>query len=60
MSAVYGTAEDDDLLVAIVLEGVTQPAMRKMLEHVVREGDLQRACILKGILLPCQDKAPQQ
>jgi hypothetical protein len=46
----YGTPEDDDLIVAIVLEGVESAALRRMLEHVVREGDLQRACILKEML----------
>jgi hypothetical protein len=56
----YGTPEDDDMIVGIVLKGVTQPSLRRMLEHVVREGGLQRACILKGMLLPHQNEAPQQ
>jgi len=31
----------------IILEGVEQPGLRRMLEHLIRKGDIQRACIIK-------------
>lgn len=51
MSADWFPADIAGELVEIVLRGVEHPGMRRMLEHVVREGDLQRACILKDMHL---------
>ena len=31
----------------IILEGVEHPSLRRMLEHLISKGDIQRACILK-------------
>jgi len=31
----------------IILEGVEQPGLRRMLENLIRKGNIQRACILK-------------
>lgn len=39
-----------DELVAIALEGVESPSVRRMLEYLVRDGQLQRACWLKDMM----------
>lgn len=35
--------------IEIILEGVEHPNLRRMLEYVVRKGDVQRACHLKEV-----------
>ena len=36
-----------EMMLDIILQDVQHPNLRKMLEHVIRQGDFQRACILK-------------
>jgi hypothetical protein len=43
-------AEACDLMAEIILKDVEHPNLRKLLEHVIRQGDYQRACILKEML----------
>ena len=38
---------NEELMAQIILEGVEHPNLRKLLERVIRQGDFQRACILK-------------
>lgn len=41
-------------LLEIVLKGVENQNMRRMLEHLVRRGLVQRACIIKEMYLKHQ------
>jgi hypothetical protein len=36
----------------IILEGVEQPGLRRMLEHLIRSGKVQTACIIKDMYAP--------
>jgi len=36
----------------IVLEGVEHPSLRRILEHLIHRGEIQRACILKDMYAP--------
>ena len=38
---------NEDLMLQIILKDVEHPSLRKLLERVIRQGDFQRACILK-------------
>ena len=45
-----GVTDDPNLcemMLEIILKDVEHPSLRKLLEHVIRMGDFQRACILK-------------
>ena len=33
----------------IILEGVEQPNLRRVLEYLIRRGEIQRACMLKDM-----------
>ena len=45
------SADVSDELVAIVLEDVEEPNLRRVLEHLIRNDKLQQACILKDMEL---------
>ena len=45
------SADVSDELVAIVLEDVEEPNLRRVLEHLIRNDKLQQACILKDMTL---------
>ena len=45
------SADVADELVALVLEDVEEPRLRRVLEHLVRNDKLQQACILKDMEL---------
>ena len=55
MSDTWDGSEACKDFLAIILDDVAHPNLRRMLESLIRRGDVQKACILKEFWLQHND-----